>query len=289
MKTLIGVLPAAGRGSRLGAIPSSKEILPLGFQPSADSRLGWSPLTAIESHLAGFKAAGIERVVIVLGPGKYDIMEYLGGGQRFGMDLSYVFQETLRGMPFALDLARSWTRDAEVAFAMPDTIVEPRNSVANLARAHHATGADLSLGLFQTDNPAKFGMVELDAEGEVLGFVDKPKVTDLKWMWGMAVWSSAFSAFMSETLAAIPPGGNEVVLSDVFDSARRNGLRISGVPLNGSKYNDIGTPEEFQRVVQSLADRVRSPNAADRAADQPKVTTSGKGSAGRLSVVQRRR
>ncbi|MEZ5740571.1 MAG: hypothetical protein R3E68_14700 [Burkholderiaceae bacterium] len=45
--------------------------------------------------------------MIILGPGKNDIMEYLGGGQRFGMDLSYVFQEELRGMPFALDLARA--------------------------------------------------------------------------------------------------------------------------------------------------------------------------------------
>ncbi|MEZ5742098.1 MAG: sugar phosphate nucleotidyltransferase, partial [Burkholderiaceae bacterium] len=152
--------------------------------------------------------------------------------------------------------------------------------------AHHASGADLSLGLFETDNPAKFGMVRLNRHGEITGFVDKPKQTSLKWMWGLAVWSPAFSAFMAEALASMPAGGPEVVLSDIFDLARQQGLKIAGVPLAGSTYNDIGTPEEFQRVVQNLADRNGMPRVPGLVDNRPVVKSPAMAVAGRLSVVQ---
>ncbi len=254
---LVGVLPAAGRGSRLGAIPSSKEIMPLGFGHAPDTRIGWQPLTTIERHLAGFRAAGVDKVVIVLGPGKSDIMEYLRSGQQHGLSISYAFQETPRGMPFALDLARPWSGEAQTIFAMPDTLVEPYDAVARLSRQHRKSGADVSLGLFETNNPSKFGMVDIDADGRALAFVDKPKATSLRWMWGLAVWSPEFAGFMADMLGAVPADAPEVVLSDVFAAAMREGMRIDGVPLTRCRYNDIGTPEEFQEVVHRLAERER--------------------------------
>lgn len=255
--SVVGVLPAAGRGSRLGAIPSSKEIMPLGFGHAPDTRIGWQPLTTIERHLAGFRAAGVQKVVIVLGPGKSDIMEYLRGGEQHGLSITYAFQERPRGMPFALDLARPWSAEAQTVFAMPDTLIEPYNAISRLTRHHRASGADVSLGLFETDNPAKYGMVDVDDQGRARAFVDKPKATTLRWMWGLAVWSPEFASFMGDMLGQVPPESAEVVLSDVFDAAMRAGLRIDGVRLNRCRYNDIGTPEEFQHVVHRLAERER--------------------------------
>ncbi len=62
MSELIGLLPAAGRGSRLGPIPCSKEIMPLGFQAQTtpDGTI-WQPVTAIETHLRALKLAGARR------------------------------------------------------------------------------------------------------------------------------------------------------------------------------------------------------------------------------------
>ncbi len=256
MSELIGILPAAGRGSRLGPIPSSKEVMPLGFDPDhpvAEGQGGWRPFTTIESHLDGFKRAGIQKVVIILGSNKQDIMEYLGGGARYGLSISYLFQEELRGMPFALNLAHPWASNATTVFTMPDTLIEPNDATARLLHSHQGAGADLSLGLFETNNPAKFGMVELDADNRIIRFDDKPKQTSLHLMWGLAVWSPVFAEFMNERLAKIARGGNETVLSDIFAGALEAGLHVQGVELRGATYNDIGTPEEFQLVVRKLA------------------------------------
>lgn len=253
---MIGLLPAAGRGSRLGSIPSSKEIMPLGFHPvdeEAPSR--WKPFTTMEAHLRAFALAGIRRVIVVLGPNKYDIMDYLGSGERYGLQLSYMFQETLRGMPFALDLAQAWTDSATTMFSMPDTLIEPVEAFGRLARHHGDAGADVTLGLFRTDNPAKFGMVDIGPDGRIVRFVDKPKRTHLDLMWGLAVWSPRFTRFMHDYLARIPEESAETVLSDVFQAAVNAGLHVEPLHLEEALYSDVGTPEEFQGVVQALATR----------------------------------
>ncbi|MCX7791481.1 MAG: sugar phosphate nucleotidyltransferase [Chloroflexaceae bacterium] len=254
MGELVGLLPAAGRGSRLGPVPCSKEIMPLGFHPVPEGGSAlWRPVTAIEGHLRALRAAGATRAVIVIGETKADLVRYIGDGEAYGLAVAYVYQRHLRGMPFALDLARPWVRDATVLFAMPDTIIAPQETLALLAQGHRQTPADVTLGLFRTDAPHKFGMVALNGAGKVIGFVDKPARSALEFMWGAAVWSPRFTAFLHDYLATLPATGPECVLSDVFAAALEAGLRIEAVPLHGAAYHDIGTPEDFQAVVLSLA------------------------------------
>ena len=70
-------------------------------------------------------------------------------------------------MPGASDLARPWLNGETVLFGMPDTIMEPRDCFTSLLEYHRAEEAVLSLGLFPTDNPKKFGMVGTDSDGNV--------------------------------------------------------------------------------------------------------------------------
>ncbi|MDX1616401.1 MAG: sugar phosphate nucleotidyltransferase [Candidatus Promineifilaceae bacterium] len=256
MSGLVSIVPAAGLGSRLGSIPCSKEIMPLGFRTEKRLQHGgqWEPITAIETHLLGHQAAGVERCCIVIGPSKHDIVEYLGNGSRLGLSLTYLYQQRLRGMPFALDLARPWIDQATVLFSMPDTLITPTDAFSRLAKQHRSGRADVTLGLFNTETPEKFGMIQLDAEGQPVDFIDKPKKTDLQLMWGMAIWSPTFTTFMSEYLEQLPEGGPECVLSDVFLAAlREGGLALDACVFSDGRYHDIGTPESFQAAVFELA------------------------------------
>ncbi|MAT97140.1 MAG: hypothetical protein CL608_08360 [Anaerolineaceae bacterium] len=254
MSKLVGLFPAAGRGSRLGIIPCSKEIMPLGFQSSVKStREIWSPVTTIETHLNAFHLAGVEQIGIVIGQDKWDIVRYLGNGERFGLPIAYFYQEQLLGMPFALDLAYAWVKDATILFSMPDTLITPLNSIAGLAKHHETNEADVTLGLFQTSTPQKFGMVELDASGAIVGFVDKPAKTDLKLMWGCAAWSPKFTQFMHDYLEESSIPDREVVLSDLFLAALKAGHHFEPYQLTNGHYHDIGTPESFQSAVYDLA------------------------------------
>ncbi len=255
---LVGLLPAAGRGTRLGSIPCSKEIMPLGFrlQHTATTPTGAGvrqPVTALESHLHALREAGVTRTALIIGESKYDIVRYIGDGSQYGQSVAYFYQQQLRGMPFALDLATAWIGAATTLFAMPDTLITPSDTLQRVLHYHTAHPADVTLGLFSTRTPHKFGMVERAADGLITAFVDKPAQTDLRYMWGLAVWEPTFTTLLHSTLHTVPPGGKECVLSDIFAAARAAGLRVQGVVLDPARYRDIGTPEDFQAVVYELA------------------------------------
>ncbi len=256
MSEMIGVLPAAGRGSRLGAIPCSKEIMPLGFAASVShGHKTWQPVTAIENHLRAFQQAEIRRVAIIVSDPKYDVVRYLGDGRRLGMSFAYFFQQHLSGMPFAIDLAGEWAGDADVMFAMPDTYIQPSDTVTKLAAHHRTQPADVSLALFRTNTPEKYGMVAVDSVGCPTAFVDKPRSTQLELMWGFAAWSPKFTRYLARYLASQERRDGECVLSDVFQAALTDGMSMNTFTFEVATYRDIGTPEDFQSVVYDLAVR----------------------------------
>lgn len=261
----MGLLPAAGQGSRLGPIPCSKEIMPLGFQMQATpSGPRWQPVTALETHLHALQLAGATRAALIIRDIKYDIVRYIGDGATYGLAISYLYQHQPRGMPFALDLAAPWIGTAHTLFSMPDTLLTPPDTSARVAATHRDQQPDVTLGLFPTTTPHKFGMVAFDAAGQICGFVDKPTQTNLHLMWGLAAWSPRFTHFLAAYLQDLLPSDRECVLSDVFAAALAADLSFTGVVLEQARYRDIGTPEDFQLVVYELAheqaERIYTPN-----------------------------
>jgi len=248
---IAGIIPAAGQGTRLAPLPFSKELFPLGYQKVlADGTDQWRPKAVSHYLIERMIYAGVQKIYIVLGTGKEAIMEYYGNGARFGVHLAYLFQEQLGGMPYALDLARPWLRDEIVLFGMPDTIVQPMEVFKRMLEAHLARHADLTLGVFRTQTPQKFGMVEIDANDRVIRNVDKPKETDLEYMWGIACWSPSFTELMGEFLKITRGNKREVVLSEVFQYAHEQKMNIRALRLDDGEYLDIGTVDELRRAIE---------------------------------------
>lgn len=247
----VGIVPAAGRGTRLSPLPFSKELFPLGYQRiGADGKAQWRPKVVSQYMIEQMAAAGAERIFIILGSGKEAIMEYYGNGERFGVHLSYLFQEELSGIPYALDLARPWMRNDLVLFGMPDTIIEPSNVFKGLIQAHTATNSDVSVGVFRTDTPHKFGMVEIDEADRIVDNVDKPLSTDLEYMWGVACWSPSFVELVHDFLRREGSVTREVVLSELFQLAHDSGLDVRAVRFDDGEYLDIGTVKELNRAIE---------------------------------------
>lgn len=239
---LVGLVPAAGRGTRLGRLPFCKELYPLGYRAAADSPTGSKAIAVSQDLLERMALAGVARAFIVLGPGKSAIMDYFGDGKEVGMELAYLMQDVPRGMPFALDLARPWLSAETVVFGMPDTIVRPKASFVHLLAAHETASADVTLGVFPTAEPHRFGMVALDAHDRVVASIDKPRETQLRYMWGIACWGPAFTALMGEHLRGLADAPSEVVLSSVFQRAIDAGLHVRAVQFEDGEYVDIGSP-----------------------------------------------
>lgn len=250
-ESLIGLVPAAGKGTRLAPFPCPKELFPVGYQDyPLPGRVEKRPKVISQYLIENILHAGVKKLLVVLGPGKHDIMSYYGDGSRHGCEIAYLFQEQLTGMPGALDLAHDWASEATVLFGMPDTIIEPKDAFKRMLADHHGSGADVTLGLFPTDNPQKFGMVDFNSSCEVLSTIDKPKHTRLTYMWGCACWSARFSQLMHQFLMNHPRSEKEIVLGDVFNEAIKLKLKVRAYPFPKGLYMDIGTAVELDSALR---------------------------------------
>lgn len=247
---LVGIVPAAGKGTRLAPFPCAKELFPIGFQShEVHGTIEQRPKVVSQYIIENMVEAGVDRILIIVGEGKKDVVEYYGDGSRFNCQIGYLYQERLDGMPSAINLAKPWIEDATVVFGMPDTIIRPANALKLLLKQHLESSAELSLGLFPTDRPHKFGMVEIDNDFNVLSTIDKPKNSQLTHMWGACCWSPAFTQLIDTFLVNQVMVRKETVLGDVFDEALRKKMLVKGYPCNAGRYIDIGTSDELNTAL----------------------------------------
>ena len=239
----VGLLPAAGHGSRLAPLRYPKELLPVVYEPHAASSDadGLRPRAVAEYALDAIATAGVDRLLVVVAPWKLDVVTYFGDGRAFGVNLAYLHQGEARGLACALDLAYPWTRDRHTVFAMPDTVFEPRDALARLRRHYAEHRADLALAVFPTAEPRRLAPVVMRG-GRVIRVLDKPRDPPVSNTWGAAVWGPAFARLLNERLRETPgAGGAEPVLGEYFDLAIREGLRVTAVEFPDGRFDDLGT------------------------------------------------
>ncbi len=88
----IGVIPAAGKGSRLKDLQLTK-ILPKGLLPLLNKPI-------LEHVIETLKDFGIKEVYLIVGHKENLIMEYFGGGQELGVKITYVEQPAPLGIVY---------------------------------------------------------------------------------------------------------------------------------------------------------------------------------------------
>jgi glucose-1-phosphate thymidylyltransferase len=243
-----GIVPAAGAGSRLAPYRAPKELIQIGYREAGGRLL---PKAAIEHLLTSMRDGGADRVMVVLSPGKAEILRYLGSGEQFGMDLAYVCQDVPRGMPGAIDLATPFLADRMVCMGMPDTVFTPAGCFAELTAFHAAIAADLSLGVFPTDHPERFAPVLIEPRTHrVRAIVDKPRTEPpARNTWGIAAWSPLFTELLHDYVATgRREPDRELLMSEVFMAAVDAGLRVHALAFESADFHDIGTPEGLLRT-----------------------------------------
>jgi glucose-1-phosphate thymidylyltransferase len=109
---------------------------------------------------------------------------------------------------------------------------------------------DLALGVFPTSIPEQLGPVCFDDEGRVYEVLDKPKNTELRNTWGMAVWSPAFGELLHDCVVR---NEHALVLSDTFDRAIKRGLRTRALWFETGSFIDVGTTKGLFMLAEQSA------------------------------------
>src|SRR3954447_6881259 len=170
-----GIIPAAGRGSRIQPLAFSKELLPVGSRIDEGVE---RPCAVSEFLVERMVKGGADKLCFVISPGKSDILEYFGASYR-DVAIAYVVQERPGGLCDAVFRARPFVRpDEPVLVGLPDTIWFPEHGLATLP------DDALSFLLFPVDRPEFFDAVVTDDAGNVLEIQVKQPGARSNWIWG---------------------------------------------------------------------------------------------------------
>ncbi|HZD51518.1 MAG TPA: nucleotidyltransferase family protein [Woeseiaceae bacterium] len=214
MTTKTAMILAAGRGERMRPLTDTR--------PKALLEIGGRSL--IGRQLERAATAGIETVVVNLGWLGEMIVERIGGGRRFGLQVVYSPEcdrvlETGGGIRRALPLLGHgpfWVLNADVYtdFALPDIELPPE------ALGH----------LILVPKPAHKPCGDFDLIGNRPGRCGVPAYT-----------FSGMALYRPELFADTPPGRFPLAPL-LFDAADRGVLRAT---LHEGLWEDVGTPERL--------------------------------------------
>ncbi|HEY4189133.1 MAG TPA: sugar phosphate nucleotidyltransferase [Candidatus Limnocylindrales bacterium] len=159
-----GLVLAGGTATRLFplTIVTNKHLLPIYDRPMI-----YYPLDT----LAGM---GIREVMVIVG-GKSvgDIVELLGDGRHFGLDLTYRYQRGALGIAHAIGLARDFIGDDSFCVVLGDNILRGP-ALEDTAQTFDAGSWGAGTLLYRVADPQRFGVAEFDDQGNVVGFEEKP-------------------------------------------------------------------------------------------------------------------
>jgi glucose-1-phosphate thymidylyltransferase len=257
----IGLLPAGGKATRLGALPCSKEIFPIGFT-KAGPEGKMQPFVAATGLLESMHLAGAKLSYFILRNGKWDIPAYYGHGGQLKMHLAYLIMDQPYGAPYTLDQAYPFIQNATILFGFPDILFHPKDAFVRLLERQSETETDIVLGGFQAENPSKMDMLVVDGQGRVKDIVIKPAKTTLTHTWILAVWTARFSRYLHDYVANdrrsrsksnVNSNDTEVFVGDVIRAAIKESWTVETVFFDHGAYVDVGTPEDMINAMSDLS------------------------------------
>jgi len=170
-----GIVPAAGRGSRIQPLAFSKELLPVGSRLDGVTE---RPCAVSEYLVERMIRGGADKICFVISPGKSDIMEYYGAGYGAAA-IAYVVQPQASGLCDAIFRAAPLIGPGDqVMVGLPDTVWFPETALAELP------DDVLSFLLFPVARPEFFDAVVLDEDGKVREIQVKREGAASNWIWG---------------------------------------------------------------------------------------------------------
>lgn len=246
-----GIIPAAGRGSRIQPLAFSKELLPVGSRREGEAE---RPLAVSEHLIERMLRAGVDKLCFVISPGKSDILEYYGGNIG-GAEICYVVQERPAGLCDALFRALPFIAENEQAcVGLPDTIWFPSDGLARLR------DRELEFLLFPVDQPQLFDAVVFDEAGCVQSIQVKSASPQSRWVWGAFQVSGRLLRELFELWRE--PGRQDEYWGTLINAHLARGGRAWASPI-GESYVDVGTLHGFRVASRLLEARVPERSAAD--------------------------
>ena len=239
-----GIILHGGHGTRLRPLTHTgpKQLLKIANKPMS------------QYVLEDLRDAGIKQIAIIIGdvyPEK--VKEFYGNGEKFGVNLTYVYQDNPKGIAHAISLCYDFIGTDKFVVYLGDNIL--RTGLLSYVKKFQSSSNDAQILLAEVENPSQFGVAKIQ-ENKILKIIEKPKDPPSN----LAVIGVYFlTPKIFEIIKQLKPSWRgELEITEALQLLMDNDLQIDYDYVTGW-WKDTGTPKDIlhanKLILESMAQK----------------------------------
>jgi mannose-1-phosphate guanylyltransferase len=231
------ILLAGGKGTRLRplTIHTPKPIVPIFERPFLHYQLDLLK-----------QVPEIDEVILSLNYQPRRIEEIFGDGSESGLAIKYVVEPAPLGTAGAVRYAGESLHESVVVF---NGDVLTQVNLAEVIALHRERKAKATIVLTPVENPTAYGLVETDAQGNILRFLEKPNPDEIT----CNTINAGIYVLEPDTFDRIPKETAWSIERSFFPSLIDRRDTFIAYVYSGY-WIDIGTPEKYMQVHRDIMD-----------------------------------
>ena len=226
MKDVRVVILAGGKGTRLKpyTVAFPKPLVPVGDMP------------VLEIVLRQLKSFGFEKITLAVNHLADLLMAFFGDGSKLGLDISYCVEDKPLGTAGAISLVENLTDPFLVMNGDLLTTIDYRQMVQN----HIDSDASATIGVFPREVKIDFGVLEVEDNGELASYEEKPEFQFMVSM-GVNVFSSSVFPMVEK--------GEYLDIPDLMMNLKNDGRKVCTYKPD-CQWLDIGRPDDYEEAIR---------------------------------------
>ncbi len=240
-----GIILHGGHGTRLRPLTHTgpKQLLPIANKPMS------------QYALEDLKKAGVKEIAIIIGdvyPEK--VKEYYGTGEKFGVNITYIYQDSPKGISHAIRLCKDFIGSDKFIVYLGDNVL--RKNLVDYTKKFQTSDSDAMILLCKVDDPQRFGVAELE-QGKIKKIIEKPKNPSSN----LAVIGIYFlTPKIFDIIDNLKPSWRgELEITDALQMLMDKGNKIEYDTVTGW-WKDTGTPEDIIHANKLVLDSIGTEN-----------------------------
>ncbi len=233
-----------GSGTRLRPIThtTAKQLVPVANKP------------VLYYGLEALAEAGITDVGIVVGETSREIKQAVEDGNRWGLKVSYIFQDRPLGLAHAVLVSEEYIDGDEFVMYLGDNLI--KDGIKGCVDQYRENRPNCQILLAHVPEPQRFGVAELEG-GKVVRLIEKPEVppSDLA-----LVGVYMFDHSVMDAVKAIKPSGRgELEITDAIQWLIDQGFTVDPHVIDGW-WKDTGRLEDMLEANRIMLEDIEPSN-----------------------------
>ncbi|MBI4042724.1 MAG: glucose-1-phosphate thymidylyltransferase [Deltaproteobacteria bacterium] len=237
-----GLILSGGKGTRLRPIThtSAKQLIPVANKP------------ILFYGIEAMRFAGILEIGIIVGQTRNEIVEAVGSGERWGVQITYIDQPEPLGLAHAVKTACAFLKGDPFVMYLGDNLL--KCGISHFVEEFQKSGAHAQILLAKVPNPQDFGVAQLSGD-QVVRLVEKPKhpPSDLA-----LVGVYMFDSHIFKAVEKLKPSARgELEITDAIQWLIDQGFEVSSHQVTGW-WKDTGKREDLLEANRLACDALET-------------------------------